>query len=212
MYCLLRLNLCIIETASFADIRGGRKLFRWKDDDRIKNLLSKEPLASHPFDSYNGHESQEVKIREFVDGLTKDQVDHYIRDLSVLHYLPRMFEQRVNIYQMTEARKRSVEASPDFTVASDQKSLHGQDYSKSEYAEQCVINYREARIDLRLLYNIAMELRDYIPQAVSQGLLDETSLEQLKSKMSAIQEHFHETCHELGKPMQDLVSETEPWW
>jgi hypothetical protein len=57
------------------------------------------------------------------------------------------------------------------------------------------------------VYNIALDLRRYVTQAVVEGL-DEISLERLNAKMSAIQEHFHETCHELGKPTQDLITES----
>jgi hypothetical protein len=88
---------------------------------------------------------------------------------------------------MAEARKRVVESTPDFTVATDIIEQFGEEYSKSEYAEYCVKDHRQARIDLRLVYNIALDLRRYVTQAVVEGL-DEISLERLNAKMSAIQE------------------------
>ena len=81
--------------------------------------------------------------------------------------------------------------------------------ARVQYSEYCVTEHRGARIALRLVYNIAMVLHDYILSTVSQELLDEISLELLKKKVSATQEHVHEAFYELGNPMQDVVSEAE---
>lgn len=105
-----------------------------------------------------------------------------------------------------------MEQSPDFTIAADFIAQFGEEVSRDEYAGYCVVEYRQSMVDLRFIYNVALQLRNHIPEAVSQGLLAETSLVQLKLKMSAMQEHFHETCRELDKPTQDLLWDTHPWW
>jgi hypothetical protein len=212
VFCLVRLDLCTLETATAATDRRDQSLFGWDDHDHIKNLLSEGPLNNLHFGLYDGHEPQELRVRQFIEALTTDQVIYCIRDSKTLPYFSRLFEQKLTICQMALARKQVVDASHDFTVPGDMIEAFGEGFSKSEYADYCVRECRGARIALRFVYNVALQLRDYIPKAVSQGLLDETSLERLKPKMSAMQEHFHETCNELGKPTQDLLWEKKSWW
>jgi hypothetical protein len=68
VYSLVRLHLYILETATAAADRRDQSLFGWDDHDHVKKLLAREPLKSHPIVFYQGHEPQEIRIKEFVIG------------------------------------------------------------------------------------------------------------------------------------------------
>ncbi|PVH71051.1 hypothetical protein DL98DRAFT_577582 [Cadophora sp. DSE1049] len=190
---------------------GDRSLFTQNDSDKIDIIISQAPMKGLEIRDYEFSETHNQVIREYVEKLTKDELIYYVRDLSMLRYLSRLFQQQLNLSHIFAARRRVVETSPAFTIPPRAVENFGEDFSKIEYAEVCVMDHQGAIIALKFLYDIALQLREHIPEAASQGL-DETSLERMKSKMSALQENFHEACRELRKPTQDLLWEGTSWW
>ena len=88
----------------------------------------------------------------------------------------------------------------------------GEGYTESEYADYCATKFRGTIVDLESIYQIALQLRDKFAEATSRALIDETSLERLESKISAMQENFHDICLALGKTKQDLMRESQSQW
>jgi hypothetical protein len=148
--------------------------------------------------------SQEIKIRHFVQTLTRDEAIEYVQYSGTLPYLSRLFEQKISLCQMAAARKQVVDSSPNLRVPGDLIQEFGEDFTESDYAQYCIREYNGARIALRFIYNIALLLHDYLPLAIRYKVFDDKSTNALIEKMIALQEHFREACRMLGKPEQDL--------
>jgi hypothetical protein len=106
---------------------------------------------------------------------------------------------------MAQARKHVVPASPDFTIPQDKIKILGTQYSKSEHVEDCVGDYEATWIEVRVIYDIALQLRESIREAASKQLLDTSSLKILETKLSSMQEEFTLTCVYLSKPRESLL-------
>jgi hypothetical protein len=110
---------------------------------------------------------------------------------------------------MAAARKEVVDSLPNLRVPGDLIQEFGEDFTESDYAEYCVIEYNGARIAPRFIYNIVLLLHDYLPLAIGYKVFDDKPIDSLIEKMIALQEHFRETCCILGKPEQDLTWDSE---
>ncbi len=71
---------------------------------------------------------------------------------------------------------------------------------------------KEARSQLREFCEHAKGLRGAIALAAKENLLDNITLERLKLKISALQQHFHHACDELEEPRQHLIWDADSWW
>jgi hypothetical protein len=215
VFGLVRLDLCILNAAIDATAKSDQSLFGRNDHAYIKSLLSQGPISFRdildPVDPeyYYGHELQEIKIRHFVQELTRDKAIEYVQYSGTLPYLSRLFKQKISLYQMAAARKQVVDSSPNLRVPGDLIKGFEEDFTESDYAEYCIREYNGACIALRFIYNIALLLHDYLPLAIRYKVFDDKSTDALIEKMIALQEHFREACCMLGEPEQDLTWDQE---
>lgn len=212
VFCLIQLDLCILRTVTDATANRDQSLFGKDDSDHFRSLLSQELINDGGLYYYQAHEVQNHQVRQFVEGLTVQQVVERIRDLRTFPYFSRLFPQRLTLYEKALAMKRVCDTSPDVAVPAGMIQDSGEGYTESEYADYCATKFRGTVIDLESVYNIALQLRDKFAEATSRGLIDETSFERLKSKISAMQANFHNICLALGKPKQDLMRENQFEW
>lgn len=195
--------------ATDAIAKRDQSLFGWNDRAYIESLFSKGPMAGLDLSGlgyYEGHETQEIKIRRFVRTLTRDEGREHVQHCGTLPYFSRLFEQKISLYQMAAARKQVVDSSPNLRVPGDLIQEFGEDFTESDYAEYSIREYNSARIALRFVYNIAFLLHRHFHLALRYKVFDEDdSVHGLEEKLKALQEHFCEACRILGKPEQDLT-------
>jgi hypothetical protein len=207
-FCLVRLNISILEARDHAHQNNDYNLFSDLESSHMDDLITADeykkwyPTPGIPMDS-----AQETRLAEYTNTFPREQIIQRIRDPKALPYISKLFERRLMMYETWKVQRKMFENNPDFVVP----TLH-RERGKGDYTYTCVSECRLWRQSLRDLYNITLQLRNDAIAACSSNLLDDISLRQLKAKITALQLGFQEICDELGLPREKLVWDSQTWW
>ena len=207
-FCLIRINLSILEARDEAHYSNEYSIFSRPESSHINGLLTlDECKEGYPGPGFVADSVQEIRLAEYVNTYSREQIIQRIRDPKALPYMSKLFDYRLYMWESWKRQKRMVENDPNFVLPNVHKMK-----SKAEYAYICGLQDRISRQRLRGVYNLTLSLQKYIIAACSCNPLDDNSLRQLKAKMTALQPGFQETCEALGCPREQLVWDTQPWW
>jgi hypothetical protein len=207
-FCLIRLNISILEARDNAHQNNDYSLFSSIESSHMNGLLTVDEYERlHTTSTISMDGAQEARLVEYINTFSTEQIIRRIRDPKALPYMPKMFENRLLTWETWKGQRKMLENDPDFVIPTQYKAG-----GKAEYANTCVYNYRILRQIIRNLYTITLHLRKHAIAACSSKMLDDISVRQLKAKMTALQPGFQETCEELGYPREQLVWDTQPWW
>jgi hypothetical protein len=207
-FCLIRLNTSILVARDNAHQNNDYSIFSSKEFSYMNSLITVDEYERwHTTSTISMDGEQETRLVEYINTFSTEQIIQRIQDPKALPYMPKLFESRLGIWETWKGQRKMLENDPDFVIPPQYKAV-----GKAEYANICVYNYRTSRQIIRNLYTITLQLRKHTITACSSKILDDTSIRQLKAKMTALQPGFQETCQELGYPREQLVWDTEPWW
>jgi hypothetical protein len=189
----------------------GHKSFGYQSESYVKNLqdLIEEEHLDPVISVFNRPTLQ--GLRAFVQSMSDDEVLKVIQKEVFVPYLSRLFSNGVVVCSVHKARKQFVEATKPELL---EVPKTARDKNPFNFVTHVTREWIGAFTTLRRSFEVALDLRTHVREAIAHHELDRESMSALKLKMKALNDHFYDASLLLGHdpPQHNLVWDGDQWW